>query len=251
LQAVEHCSARQHRIVEDVWPALKPGGILIYSTCSYSDAENEAVNRWISDELGAEIIKSKTLSDTPEVTESEYGYRFYPNRIEGEGFYVSCLRKSSENVAVHSGKASVKIKFNPCSNEVLDWVEPSPKWVEITSHLGRNLVSEVESEWLSNLLQSLHLIKLGVSIGDSTKGKFIPDHDLALFNSLREDASAIDLQLQEALKYLKKESLPNREELRGMHLVRYDGLGLGWANAVQGRLNNMLPKSWRILKDIE
>ncbi|MFN5371442.1 MAG: methyltransferase RsmF C-terminal domain-like protein [Bacteroidia bacterium] len=251
LQAVEHCSARQERIVEDVWPSLKPGGILIYSTCSYSEAENEAVSRWISDNLGAEIIKSKALSNIYEIIENEYGYRFYPNRIDGEGFYVSCFRKSSENVAVHSGKSNVKIKFNPCSNEVLNWIEPSPIWAEITSHLGRNLVSEVESEWLSNLLQALHLIKLGVSIGDSTKGKFIPDHDLALFNSLREDASAIDLQLQEALKYLKKESLPNREELRGMHLIRYEGLGLGWANAVQGRLNNMLPKSWRILKDLE
>jgi 16S rRNA C967 or C1407 C5-methylase (RsmB/RsmF family)/NOL1/NOP2/fmu family ribosome biogenesis protein len=251
LQAVEHCSARQARIVEDVWPSLKPGCILIYSTCSYSEAENEAVSRWISDNLGAEIIKSKALSNISEIIENEYGYRFYPNRIDGEGFYVSCFRKSSENVAVHSGKSNVKIKFNPCSNEVLNWIEPSPNWAEITSHLGRNLVSEVESEWLSNLLQALHLIKLGLSIGDSAKGKFIPDHDLALFNALRKDIPAIDLPLQESLKYLKKESLPNREELRGIHLIRYESLGLGWANAVQGRLNNMLPKSWRILKDLE
>lgn len=251
MQAVEHCAARQHRIVEDVWPSLKPQGIIIYSTCSYSELENETVSRWISDELGADIIKSKALSNISEIIENEYGYRFYPNRIDGEGFYISCFRKSSENVAVHSGKSNVKIKFNPCSNEVLNWIEPSPKWAEITSHLGRNLVSEVESEWLSNLLQALHLIKLGISLGDSAKGKFIPDHDLALFNGLRNDIPAIDLQFQEALKYLKKESLPNREELRGLHLIRYEGHGLGWSNAVQGRLNNLLPKSWRILKDLE
>jgi NOL1/NOP2/fmu family ribosome biogenesis protein len=95
------------------------------------------------------------------------------------------------------------------------------------------------------------LLKLGVTIGDSAKGKFIPDHDLALFNALRNEIPAIDLPLQDALKYLKKESLPNTADLRGMHLMRYEGNGLGWANAVQGRLNNMLPKSWRILKDLD
>lgn len=251
LQAVEHCSARQERIVEDVWPSLKPGGILIYSTCSYSVAENEAVSRWISDNLGAEIIKSKALSTTSEIIENEYGYRFYPNRIDGEGFYVSCFQKSSESERNYTRKSGTKVKYNACSDEVLDLIDSSYTYFEIASHLGRNLLPELDADWLSKLMHDLHLLKMGVSIGDSAKGKFIPDHDLALFNALRKDISAIDLPLQESLKYLKKESLPNREELRGMHLIRYESLGLGWANAVQGRLNNMLPKSWRIMKDLE
>ena len=251
LDAVAHCSARQHRIVEDVWPSLKPGGILIYSTCSYSTAENDAVSRWISEELGADIVKSKALSNINEIVEDEYGYRFYPNRIAGEGFYVSCLQKASESERDYTRKSGTKLKYNACSNEVLDLIDSSYTYIEIASHLGRNLLPELDADWLSNLMHDLHLLKLGVTIGDSAKGKFIPDHDLALFNALRNDIPAIDLPLQESLKFLKKESLPNREELRGMHLIRYESLGLGWANAVQGRLNNMLPKSWRILKDLE
>ena len=250
-EAVAHCAARQHRIVQDVWPALKPDGILVYSTCSYSEAENEGVSRWISEELGADIIKSKALSSIPEITEDKYGYRFYPNSIEGEGFYVSCMQKIAERTNGASGKGGAKLNLTVCSDEVLNLIDASDELVETTSHLGRNLLPAIEADWLSKLTEALHVIKLGVSIGDSSKGKFIPEHDLALFNALRQDVQSLDLPLSEALKYLKKESLPNRDDLRGMHLIRYEGLGLGWANAVQGRLNNMLPKSWRILKDLD
>ncbi len=251
LDAVAHCSARQHRIVEDVWPTLKPGGILIYSTCSYSEAENEAVSRWILHTLGAEIIKSNALSKLTEIIENEYGYQFYPNRVEGEGFYVSCMVKHANDEENRKRKTGNKIKLNRCSPNVVDLTEASFTGIEITSHLGNNLLPEMDAEWLSDIVQSLHLLKLGITLGDSAKGKFIPDHDLALFNTLRNEIPAIDLPLQDALKYLKKESLPNLANLRGMHLMRYEGNGLGWANAVQGRLNNMLPKSWRILKDLD
>jgi NOL1/NOP2/fmu family ribosome biogenesis protein len=134
---------------------------------------------------------------------------------------------------------------------MIDLLNNANAYFETSSHLGKTILPDVEIEWISNLFEELHLLKFGISQGDSLKGKFIPDHDLALFNQLNSDIPSINLSLAEALKYLKKESLQNPEELRGIHLVRYEGLGLGWANAVQGRLNNSLPKSWRILKDIE
>jgi 16S rRNA C967 or C1407 C5-methylase (RsmB/RsmF family)/NOL1/NOP2/fmu family ribosome biogenesis protein len=251
LDAVEHCAARQNRIVEDVWTALKPNGLLIYATCSYSTAENEDITKLIADELGGSIIKSKTLSNTTHIIENEYGYRFYPNRIAGEGFYVSCIRKQADEYIPKRPSNKPKIKLQPCGSEMIDWLNNANAYFETSSHLGKTILPEVEIEWISNLFEELHLLKLGISQGDSLKGKFIPDHDLALFNQLNSDVPSINLSLAEALKYLKKESLQNPEELRGIHLVRYEGLGLGWANAVQGRLNNSLPKSWRILKDIE
>jgi 16S rRNA C967 or C1407 C5-methylase (RsmB/RsmF family) len=60
-QAVSHCAARQERIIEDIWPALKPNGILIYSTCSYSEAENENIAKFILQEYDAEPLSIQKL----------------------------------------------------------------------------------------------------------------------------------------------------------------------------------------------
>jgi NOL1/NOP2/fmu family ribosome biogenesis protein len=69
--------------------------------------------------------------------------------------------------------------------------------------------------------------------------------------SLNSDVPAIELSREEALRYLKKEAIPNSSGQTGWHILRYLGRGLGWGNALPNRINNGLPKSWRIRKEIE
>ena len=97
---VEICYQRQRRILTDVWPALKAGGLLIYSTCTYNTKENEENVRWICRELGADVLPL----DVPEewkVTgnllpdETFPVYRFLPHRTTGEGFFMAVMRKRS------------------------------------------------------------------------------------------------------------------------------------------------------------
>jgi 16S rRNA C967 or C1407 C5-methylase (RsmB/RsmF family) len=93
---VNLCAARQRRILADVWETVKPGGIIVYSTCTYNRLENEENIRWMINEMEAELI-SLDISSFPEITPSDdhSGYHFYPHKTKGEGFYISVLRKKN------------------------------------------------------------------------------------------------------------------------------------------------------------
>ena len=99
---VQLCWQRQRRILSDVWPALKPGGLLLYSTCTFNREENEDNVAWIADTLGAEVLEVATDSSwgiTGNLTDSSFPvYRFLPHRTRGEGFFLAVLRKQDEGL---------------------------------------------------------------------------------------------------------------------------------------------------------
>ena len=80
LQNVDLCWHRQREILQDIWHTLKPGGLLIYSTCTFNHFEDEDNARWICDTLGAELLEER---------------HFLPGRDRGEGFYCAAIRKNS------------------------------------------------------------------------------------------------------------------------------------------------------------
>jgi NOL1/NOP2/fmu family ribosome biogenesis protein len=94
------------------------------------------------------------------------------------------------------------------------------------------------------------VLKAGVLAGELKGKSFVPDHELAMSLVLHSDVPFLDLSKEEALRFLKKEALPNRFGSQGWHLMQYEGLSLGWGNVLPNRINNGLPKSWRILKEI-
>ena len=95
---VEICWQRQRRILSDIWLSLKPGGLLIYSTCTYNTKEDEENVQWIRDELGAEVLPVD-ISEDWNITGNLLAasdapvYRFLPHRTRGEGFFLAVLRK--------------------------------------------------------------------------------------------------------------------------------------------------------------
>ena len=97
LPNVDHCSVRQKRILSDVWPALKPGGILIYSTCTYNEKENIENISWHHSQNNAESIKlslEKNWSISTIEKGDCIGYQLFPHRVNGEGFFISVLKKT-------------------------------------------------------------------------------------------------------------------------------------------------------------
>jgi 16S rRNA C967 or C1407 C5-methylase (RsmB/RsmF family) len=89
---VQLCSQRQQRILADVWPALKKEGVLIYSTCSYSKEEDEEIVEWMNEELS--IVNCQLSIDKNwKIVESTGGYRFWPDKVKGEGFFITCVKK--------------------------------------------------------------------------------------------------------------------------------------------------------------
>ena len=92
---VEVCAARQRRILGDVWPALRPSGVLLYSTCTFNSTENDAQVEWICDSLGAEVIPPDGSVWAHGVVPTRYGSLLIPGCVPGEGQYAAALRRSS------------------------------------------------------------------------------------------------------------------------------------------------------------
>ena len=95
---VQLCSNRQQRIIADVWPALKQDGILVYSTCSYSAAEDEAILDWMMEGFTLEGVRLKVepawqIIETVSEKHQLYGYRFYPDKLKGEGLFIAAVQK--------------------------------------------------------------------------------------------------------------------------------------------------------------
>lgn len=98
---VELCWKRQREIIRNIWPTLKPDGILIYSTCTYNREENEDNVMWICNELSAKVLEVSTNSEwniTGSQTEANIPvYRFLPHKTQGEGLFMAVLRKKEES----------------------------------------------------------------------------------------------------------------------------------------------------------
>ena len=103
---MELCWKRQRRIVADIWPCLKQGGILIYSTCTFNREENEDNVAWIASTLGAEVLPVDTETEwgiTGNLTGEDFRvYRFLPHHTSGEGLFVAVLRKKPDSEAGNS-----------------------------------------------------------------------------------------------------------------------------------------------------
>lgn len=113
LQNVMKCAALQRSIIEDIWPCLNEGGVLVYSTCTFNLHEDEGNVKWICENLGAEIVPIEINKDwniTGSLLEGFAGpvYRFIPGTTKGEGLFMAVLRKTSEKQHLKS-KGTLKI----------------------------------------------------------------------------------------------------------------------------------------------
>jgi 16S rRNA C967 or C1407 C5-methylase (RsmB/RsmF family)/NOL1/NOP2/fmu family ribosome biogenesis protein len=251
-ELVNLCQLRQQRIVADAWHSLKEEGILIYSTCSYSKEENEDILDSIFQQYACESVPlfpdpNWNIVETISEKHEALGYRFYPYKVSGEGFFLSVIQKKQ---AVPSS-GSVKTKRS--SGKIAKSVEQQlNKWIndQSLSYLSigdsihaipENLVNDLEA-----LQGNLYLKKAGIRVGKSGEKEWIPDHELALANFLRHDSESIDISKTDALHFLRGQTFDTEIEGRGWRIVSYQKQRLGWIKLLEKRINNYYPKSWRI-----
>lgn len=247
------CSQRQQRILADVLPALKPGGVLIYSTCSYAKEEDEAIMDWLLTHFQLENIPLTTdpsWNIVTSVTEEHkaHGYRFYPDQVKGEGFFLTCFRKKGEQGNVKKVRQQITALPAKESARLLPWLKDAGD-LAFVDHQGDVIMlrSSVATE-LPALQKKLYLRKAGVKAGQLTQKELIPDHQLALSTCISAELPAVELTLEQALRYLRKEDLQLDLHIKGWALMRYGGMNLGWAKVLPNRINNYYPKEMRILK---
>jgi NOL1/NOP2/fmu family ribosome biogenesis protein len=247
------CAERQKRILSDVWPALKENGLLIYCTCTFNPLENEKNIEWLIENKSAEIVLPN-INGFPEITPIDYngvkGYGFLPYKTKGEGFFISVLRKNEAAKSVKTGKVKAT-EFSPTDKE-------KNLIKNLLSVSDDNLLKVANEIWVLpcgyndyNLLnQNLKIIKSGIKVATIKNNDAIPSHDLALSTGLlKNEFAEIELNYEEALAFLKRNTLNISTPKCDWIILKYKGVNLGWAKNIGSRINNYYPIEWRIRMD--
>ncbi|MEO5893377.1 MAG: RNA methyltransferase [Ferruginibacter sp.] len=254
-QQVELCSLRQHRILGDVLPALREGGILIYSTCSYSKAEDEDISDLLIKSyqltsINLQLKKEWNIVETTSPEANGYGYRFYPDKLKGEGFFIAAFKKNgSQEASRQEEKAKSKsakliakeIKvISPWLKNATDFffIKQYEDVIAVPVHLEKNLI---------DIQAALYIKKAGIKLGTIIRNELIPDHELALSTLCNHSLPAIDVDKETALQYLRRQEIKLVSGDKGWALLTYQKLPLGWIKILPNRINNYYPKEWRIL----
>jgi len=254
-QNVQLCCQRQQRIVADVYPALKEGGVLIYSTCSYSKEEDETIADWLLSSFALESLPLQVeptwgMVETQSDKHKAYGYRFFPDQVKGEGFFISCFRKQDGGpTSLKPPKKSVIQKASKNETAVVQpWLQPGrlvQLWKQENSILAFPACLDNE---LLMIAGNVYVRRAGTDVGKIAGQDLIPDHALALSTLINHSIVAVSLKMEEAIQYLRKDEVSVASENKGWTLVRYDHFNLGWMKVLANRINNYYPAAWRILK---
>lgn len=246
------CAKRQQRILHDVWPALKQDGLMIYSTCTYNKIENESNLLNFAKEHNIEFREIKTDNEwnVEEVKQQALtGYRFYPHRVAGEGFFLSAFTKKEkeDEIRLRNNKTMFASPSKKILHETQHWIHNSAT----KTHIQRNdlvqFLPAAKQQEIELLAKHLYILSAGTNVCTVKHDKLIPEHALALSVELnKQHFSSISVTLDDALKYLSKDVLQLHTESKGFASVTYKQLPLGWINALPNRVNNLYPAEWRI-----
>ncbi len=251
---VNMCSDRQRRILADVWPALKEDGILIYATCSYSPQENEHILDWLATEfevstLSVEIKEEWGIATVASPEKGMTGYRFFPGKVKGEGFFIAALQKKEapETPYFPRFKSAHDKKIQLQAGYLLR--DPDVLFIQTDKENFSAMRPEHEADWMA-LQKVVYLRKTGLKLGLPAAKDWLPAHDVALSIDASDNLPCIPVNKDQALRFLKREDLGIPEMDKGWQIIRYNGLGLGWVKSLGNRVNNYLPKHWRIRMEI-
>ena len=257
LENVDVCWKRQRRILNDIWPALKPGGLLIYSTCTFNCEEDEDNVAWIARELGAEIL-SVPVEESWGITGNLAGkdfpvYRFLPHCTKGEGFFLAVLRKHEGEVDRSEKKKKGKDTKGKAlqlvvPKEVKSWLKEAGRFEYTVKETSLHAFPKAFSDVYVLLEQHVKVIHAGVTIGEWKGKDLVPHHSLAMSTALEEGVfPRTELTYEQAIAYLRKEGLVLDASVpRGYVLVTYQQVPLGFVKNIGNRANNLYPQEWRI-----
>lgn len=247
---VAECAVRQRGIIDNLWDSIKPGGYLIYSTCTINRQENEDVVRWIIDNYEAVAVPL----DFPEewhTVERDGCRHFLPGRVRGEGLTVAVLRKGVDGRAFRlSAKPEKEVSAD---RKLIDacrgWLDGSADYL---FEVGGGTIRAFPQRWIAWLKEfepRLDVVCRGVDVA-SVKGRdLIPTQSLAMSTAYdRTVFPEYEVGYHMAVAYLRRESVTLPDDApRGFVMLTYGGMPLGFVKNLGNRANNLYPNEWRIL----
>jgi len=259
LENVQICADRQDEILDCADLMLKPGGTLVYSTCTFATLENEgSISRFLQRHSGYEVIEQK---------------RLWPHKIKGEGHFVAVLKKTAGNdirvSAVSTGKADIYLcdgkleassgaqkKKGKKSGNTCDDFSSLQEFLSATLRLPLSGKLERFGDQIyllpsdSPSLAGLRALRAGLHLGTILKNRFEPSHALALSLHFADVVYSVNFtssdaaQYRLACDYINGQTFPQNGE-KGWYLICLDGYSLGWGKLAGGIMKNHYPKGLR------
>lgn len=249
-ELVSFCAARQKRILYAATDTLAEGGYLFYSTCSFSEEENEdnldyLIDTGMYESVDLPIHESWNIVKSHSKKHAAVGYRFYPDKVMGEGFFCGILKKTRSNSGF---TANPKVaKSLPIEQQLTGWVRDAQTLHYFQKENDVFAFDPMYMHELTLVADILKLRKKGLRLGELIRDEFVPNHELAMSTIQSEQIAKIELDLKQALQYLRRETVDLGVNEKGWVLVKYKGISLGWVKLVQGKAKNHYPLNWRIL----
>lgn len=239
------CAERQRRILACAATMLRPGGRLVYSTCTLSPEENEETVRWfLREHPDFSSCPFSLPGDDGALDAPEGMLRLYPHRVRGEGHFLACLRRAGDAPPADLLRPAAE-RLSPPAPAVRAAYEAFAGRLRslppANAQLGDALLSAPDLP----PLDGVRVLRAGVQLG-VLKGKvFAPDHALAMVLSPACGLPSLVLDRAGALRYQSGEALPAPEEMSGWALAVYEGLVLGFGKVSGGQFKNHYPKGLR------
>ena len=228
----EACAQRQSMILRSAVKMLRGGGTLVYSTCTFSPLENEETVRRFLSENNDFRLEPFSINGLPPC---DGMMTYYPHRLRGEGHFAAKL--------VRSGSAAAGSHYDP----------PRTKQVAAVSFL-KQLGFEFPAERIGTFsgryvllpedpvpVTGIKVLRLGLDLCEAKGTVFAPLHALALW----QDRVDVELDREEAVRFIHGEAIPKNVPLRGYVIAGYKGCPLGWGKACEGIIKNHYPKGLR------
>lgn len=251
---VNLCASRQQDIMAHIWGALRPHGLLIYSTCTYNLEENERNVQYFIDKFDAQPLSATTDKEwniQPAMEGNNPVYRFMPHQTTGEGFFLAVLQKPEGETFSIKEKSKDKKK----GKDEAKFPDVAKNWIKNSSafsfYVENNILKAHSAQYDQEfrLIKSkLNVLHSGITLAEIKGKDLIPQQSLALSPALNRNIfPAVEIDLTTAIFYLRKEAITLPEECpKGFVLLTYKNTPLGWVKNLGNRANNLYPQEWRI-----
>ncbi|OAO89118.1 hypothetical protein AXX17_ATUG04360 [Arabidopsis thaliana] len=260
-ESVSGCASRQRDILPDAAAMLKPGGRMVYATCTFNREENEETLAWFLD-LHPDFRLVKVERLWPHLIEGEGHFAAVLEKLAPEGADDESLRTENAKIRRTRGELSRFASSKSASSSAWAAFKPFEAFMEDTLPglrlpaggepllFGEALYwypGQAGSPFSASSLGGLKILRAGLHLGDNRKNRFEPSHALALYASVTMAVRSVDYRADapEVSAYLRGEVLTADSPHKGWGLLTIDQLPLGWYKASEGQLKNHYPKGLR------
>jgi NOL1/NOP2/fmu family ribosome biogenesis protein len=175
------------------------------------------------------------------------GYRFYPDKVKGEGFFLAVFKKETDTNSSYYDSSFETTAITKKETEILNTHFTLPDNYYYINHQENIIALAIEfKDAYNTLLKNLYVKKMGLAIGTLKGADLIPAHALAMSTWKNLPFQTMEVDEATALQYLRRADL-NLPGGKGWHAIQYKNNRLGWAKLLPNRSNNYYPNEWRIL----